>query len=127
MRIADDPGDTRKLRQFLRRALGVTTGDEDTRGGVGGMQPLNGVASLGIGGGRDGAGVHDHDIGGGGFRRGCAAALQQLALESGAVSLGGAAAELFNVEGRHLSFSAARNNTQNRPHKVHREGKSKNA
>jgi hypothetical protein len=76
----------------------------------------NGVARLGIRCGRDRAGVYDNDVGVGGFVRGGAAALAQLALEGGAVSLRGTAAELFDVKGRHLfSECESKNSTQGAP------------
>ena len=105
MRIADDPGNAGELRQFFGSALGVTAGDDDTRSRVGSVELANGVAGLSVRRGCDGAGVHNDDIGGRGFRRGSAAAIEQLALKGGAVRLSSAAAKLFDVKGRHLSLS----------------------
>ncbi|OLC83221.1 MAG: hypothetical protein AUH66_03100 [Acidobacteria bacterium 13_1_40CM_4_57_6] len=79
--IADDPGDAGKCGQFLGSALGIASGDDDSKGGVGGVKFSNGVAGLGVGGGGDGAGVDDDDICGG---------------------LRGATTELFDKEAGHL-------------------------
>src|SRR5882762_9613691 len=102
--IADDPGDTGERGQFFGSALGITAGDDDANGGVGGMKLANGVAGLGVGGGGDGAGVDDDDVGGGGRGSGSAATVEQLALQGGAVGLGGAATELFDEKSRHLEL-----------------------
>ena len=67
------------------------------------MDFADGVAGLGIGGGGDGAGVHDDDGGGVESRGEGAAAVEELALEGGAVGLRGAAAELLDEEGGHWS------------------------
>ena len=59
--IADHEGDAGEGGNFFRRALGVTAGNDDARGGIGGMDFADGVAGLGIGRSSDGAGVeHDH-------------------------------------------------------------------
>ncbi len=102
MGIADDPGDAGESGKFFRSTLGVAACDNEADGGVGGVELSNGFAGLSIGGGSDGAGVEDDDIGGCGRGGGGAAAIQQLALEGGAIGLGGAAAELFDKESRHL-------------------------
>src|SRR5207248_9339094 len=47
----------------LFRSLGITTSNDNADGGVGGVKLSNGVAGLSVGGGRDGAGVHDDDVG----------------------------------------------------------------
>ena len=100
VRIADDEGDAGECGDFFRGALGVTAGDDDARGGFGGVDFADGVAGLGIGGCGDGAGVqHDH-IGSCGFGW-YAALFAELAFDGGAVGLRGAAAELLNVEGGH--------------------------
>ena len=64
MRIADHPGDARKLRNFFRSALRVTTGDHDARSGIRAMNLAHGIARLRIGGGGYGAGVQHHDVSG---------------------------------------------------------------
>ena len=102
MRIADDPGYAGKCGQLFGSALSVTTGDDDADGGVGGVEFSNGVASLGVGGGRDRAGVDDDDVGGGGRDGKGTTTVKQLALEGSAIGLSGAATELFYNEARHL-------------------------
>ena len=121
MGIADDPGDAGEGGEFIGGALGVAAGDDDAGGGVGGVEFADGVASLGIGCGCYGAGVDDDDVGACGFERGSEAAIEELAFEGGAVSLGGAAAELFDVERGHWPhISTATNRTGQR---VRREEK----
>ncbi len=68
------------------------------------MKLANGVASLSVGGGRDGAGVDDDDVGGGRRGGGGAATVEQLAFDGGAIGLGGAATELFDEESGHLEL-----------------------
>src|SRR5882762_11649772 len=100
--IADDPGDTGEGGQFFGGALGVAAGDDNADGGVGGVKLSNGVASLSVGGGRDGAGVDDDDVGGCRGGGGGTTAVEQLALEGSAIGLRGAATELLDEKARHL-------------------------
>ena len=99
--IANDEGDARKGGDFFGGALGVAAGDENFCGGILRVDFADGVASLCVCGGGDGAGVDDDEFGV--LRRRCsgAAAVEELALDGGAVGLCGAAAELFDVERRH--------------------------
>ena len=99
--IADDPGDAGEDGEFLGSTLGVAASDDHARGGIGGVKFANGVASLGVSGRSYGAGVDDDDVGIGGFVRGNVATVEELAFEGGTISLRGAAAELFYVEGGH--------------------------
>ena len=99
--IADNPGDARKSGELFGGALGVATGDDDAGGGVCGVKLSDGVAGLRFGGGRDRAGVHDDNVSGRGFGCGGATAIEQLALDCGAVGLRGATAELLDIEGGH--------------------------
>jgi hypothetical protein len=96
--VADDPGDAGELGEFFGGALGVAAGDDDLGGGILGVDFADGVAGLGIGGGGDGAGVHNYDAGCARICGGGAAAVEELTLEGGAVGLGGAAAELLDVK-----------------------------
>jgi len=100
--IADYPGNTREGGDFFGSALGVAAGDVEACGGVGGVKLSNGVAGLGVSGGGHGAGVENQDVGKGGFGGRSAAAVEQLALDGGAVGLRGAATELLDEESRHL-------------------------
>jgi hypothetical protein len=65
------------------------------------VQLADGVASLGVGCGGYGASVQDYYVGGAWRICESAAAIEELAFDGGAVSLGGAAAELFDVESGH--------------------------
>jgi len=100
--IADDPGDAGKRGQFFGGALGVAPSDNEADGGVGGVKLANGVAGLRVGGGGYRAGVEDDDVGGTERRGGGVTGVEQLALDGGAIGLRGAAAELFDKEGRHM-------------------------
>ena len=123
MRVADNPGDAGKSSELFGGALGVAAGDNDACGGVGGVKLSNGVAGLGVGGGRDRAGVHDDDVSGGGLGCGGATAIEQLALDGGAIGLRGATAELLDIEGRHrFKIYKNKNSTQRSqsPHREHR-------
>src|SRR5260221_6306423 len=99
--IADNERDAGESGQFFGGALGVTAGDENFGGGILRVDFANGIAGLRVGGGCDGAGVDDDELGGLRRSRGCAAAVQELALDGSAVGLGGAAGELFDVESGH--------------------------
>ena len=99
--IADDERDTGEGRKFFGGALGVTTGDKDFGGRILRVDFANGIAGLCVGGGSDGAGVDDDELGVLRRSRGGAAAIKELAFDGGAVGLSGATAELFDVEGRH--------------------------
>src|ERR1700675_1864579 len=99
--VADYDGDAGEGGEFFRGARGVAAGDDDFGDGVGGVEFADGVASLSVGGGGDSAGVEDDDVGGGCRRGRGTAAVEELAFDGGAVGLGGAAAELLDVEGGH--------------------------
>ena len=103
MGIADDPGDAGEGGEFFGGTLSVAASDDDAGGRIGSVELANGIAGLGVGCSGDGAGVDDDDVGVGGFGRRSESAIYQLALEGGAVGLGGAAAELFDVEGGHFA------------------------
>ena len=105
VRVADNERNTGEGGEFFGSTLSVTAGDDDARGGTGGVEFADGVASLGIRRGSDGAGVENDDIGLGGAGGKREAAFEKLALDSGAVGLGGAAAKLFDKEGVHRRVS----------------------
>ena len=100
MRVTDNAADAGESGEFFWSALGVAAGDDDAGGGVCGVNFADSVASLGIGGGSDGAGVQDDDVG---VLPGCrgAATIEELAFDRSAIGLSGAAAKLFDVEGGH--------------------------
>ena len=101
VRIADDEGDSREDRKLFRGALGVAAGDDDARGGIGGVEFADGVARLGIGGSGDGTGVQNDDVSRMSAGGEMAALFAQLALEGGAIGLRCAAAKLFDVKRGH--------------------------
>ena len=100
--VADDPGNARKGSKLFGSALSVAAGDDDAGAGIGGVELANGVAGLGVGGGGDRTSIDHDDVGVRGFARRSKAAFEELALEGGAISLSGAAAELFDVKGGHF-------------------------
>ena len=69
--IADDEGNAGEGSDFFGRTLRITTGNEDARGRVGGVDFANRVTCLSVGGGSDRAGVENYYVGrgsGGGGR-----------------------------------------------------------
>ena len=101
MGIADDECDARKRGEIFRRALRVTYSDNNFGAGVGGMNFTDGVARLSVGSGSDGARVDYNKFGGIWIGGQGASLIAELALDGSAVGLGGATAELLDVEGRH--------------------------
>src|SRR5229473_1235231 len=99
--IADDEGYTWEGGDFFRGALGITASYEDACGGIGRVNFANGVTRLSVSGSRDRAGVENNDVGRGRVRDKSAALFAKLPLDSRAVGLGGAAAELLNKKGVH--------------------------
>ncbi len=73
------------------------------------MDFADGIAGLGVGGRGYRAGIEDNDGGGGRIGRGGIATVEELTFESGAISLGGAAAELLDEEGGHFRSERKRN------------------
>ena len=124
MRIANDPGDAGELAQFFGGALGVTAGDDEFRGWARVMKFADGVAGLGVCRGGDGASVDDDDIRARCIFGGQATAIEQLAFQGGAISLRGAAAELFDMESGHYISLSERKSFYKRDrleYRVHRE------
>jgi len=68
----------------------------------------DGVAGLAVSGGGYGARIENDYVGGVWGICNCAAAVEELAFYGGAVGLGGAAAELFYVEGGHRFIRIAK-------------------
>jgi hypothetical protein len=62
MGIADNIADLRESRQFLRRALGITTSKDNLRVGIASRDSSDHLTDLTVGFFRDRTGVHDHDI-----------------------------------------------------------------
>ena len=93
--------DTGERGKFFGRALCVTSGGDNFRGGIRSVEFADGVARLGIGGRCNSAGVDDDDVGNRGSRREIVSLRAKLALDGGGVGLCSTTTELFNVEGRH--------------------------
>lgn len=106
--VADDGGNAGDCCQLLRRALGVTAGDEDARGGIAAACAADEGAGGAIGFRGDRAGVDDDHIG---FSElACAASGGAEAFGDGfPVGAGGAAAEVLDVEGCGHGFSVRGN------------------
>ncbi len=121
MGIADDPRDAGEGREVLGSALCVTTGNDEASGGVLGVNLADGVASLSVGGRGDGTGVYDDEISYCRFGGGAATPFEQLAFEGGTIGLGGAAAELLDVEGRHRKTILRQRKNLRKSHTVHRD------
>ena len=100
VRIPHYPGHARELGHFFGGALGVAAGDNYARGMILRADFPDGVSSLRVRSGSNGAGVYDHDIGRG-FSRSGVAALQQLYFERGAIGLRGATSKLLNIKSWH--------------------------
>ena len=101
VRVADDKRNTGESSEFFGGALGITAGDEDFGRGILRVYFPDGVSGLSVGCSGDGASVDDDKFRAVWRRNRGATAVEQLALDSGAVGLGGAAAELFEVKGGH--------------------------
>ena len=114
MGIADDVGDAGESEKFFRGALGVAAGDDDFGGGILGVNFADSVAGLGVSGGSYGAGIEDYHVGGVCRIGEGAATIEELTFDGGTVGLGGAAAELFDVEGGHRFIRIAKRDGRRR-------------
>ena len=75
MGIANDEGNACETSDVFRGALRVTTSDNDACGRIRRVDLADGVASLSVGGGGDGAGIENNDVGRRALGRGRAALL----------------------------------------------------
>jgi len=98
--VADYGGDAGEGGDFFGCALGVASGDENFGVGIVALEAADGGAGVLVGGVSDGAGVEDDEVGVVFLGAGEAAGFE-LALERCAIGLGGAASEVFDVEGGH--------------------------
>lgn len=105
MGVAYDVSDAGESGEFFGRTLGVAAGDDDFCSGILSVEFADGVAGLGVGGGRDGTSIEHDDFGGMGVWAGRVAEVNELAFEGGAVGLRGPAPELLNVEGGHVDWN----------------------
>jgi len=101
VRIADDLGDAGDGGDFFGSALGVASRDDDLGVGILAVDAADGGAGIVIGGGGDGAGVEHDEFGAGDGGSAVESLLLELALDRGAVGLGGAASEILDVESSH--------------------------
>ena len=101
VRISDDEIYARQRSDFFRSTLRVAAGDDDSGIGILPAHSSNGGSRILIRSRGHGAGVKNDERGIGGIRRARQSALGELALESGAIRLGGATAEVFDEESGH--------------------------
>ena len=106
MAVADDGGDAGEIGELFRSALCVATGGDDARFGVEAMRAADVGAGFAVGFGGDAAGVDYDHIGSVGLMLRGVGGTQKRG-DCFAVGAGGAAAEVFDVEGvRHGSSLA---------------------
>jgi hypothetical protein len=98
MGIADYPFDAGHVGQLFRRPLRVAARNQDTGSGVFAMHAAHGLAHIAIGGRGDSASVEHHQVGLIALRNGDETFTQKQRLESGAISLCGAASEILDEE-----------------------------
>src|ERR1700688_2878279 len=103
--VADYGGDTGQSGDFRGSALGVASGDDDFCHRILALHAADGGAGVLIGGIRDRAGVENYEVGVGRGSAGETAGFE-LAFESGAVGLSGAASEVFDVKSLHGTIVA---------------------
>ncbi len=106
VRIAYDEGYAGESCDFLRSALGVASGDDDFASGIFALDAAEGGAGFLLGGGGHGAGIQNNDFRGGGAAGAVEAAVAELLFDGGAVGLGSAAAEIFDVKAGHRTILA---------------------
>ena len=99
--VADDIGNAGESGNFFGRALSIAARDKNASGGIGSVDFADGVASLSVSGGGDGAGVQNDDVGCGRIGSENAALFAELPLNGRAVGLSGAASELLDKKGAH--------------------------
>jgi len=98
--VANDATDAGQGGDFRGSTLSVTSGDDDFSQRILALHAADGGAGILIGGMRNRAGVQDYEVGVGRGGAGQAAGFE-LAFERGAVGLGGAASEIFDVVSAH--------------------------
>jgi hypothetical protein len=105
VRVTDYGGYAGQGGDFLGSALGIASGDNNSCQRVLALDAADGGAGVPIGGIGDGAGVQNDEVGLGGGGAGEGAGFE-LTIEGGAVGLGGAASEVFDVVGEHGAMVA---------------------
>src|SRR5260221_7976748 len=105
--IADNERDAGESGQFFGGALGVTAGDENFGGGILRVDFANGIAGLSVGGGGDGAGVDDDELGGLRRSRGWAATGGGVGFDGRTGRFGGGGAPMVGVERRTCARTGA--------------------
>src|ERR1700691_2378814 len=105
VRVANDGADAGECGDFFRSTLGVASGDDDFCRWILAADAADGSSGILIGGSGDGASVEQDEVGVRGGSAGQAASLE-LAFQGGAVGLGGAASEIYDVKGSHAIMVA---------------------
>jgi hypothetical protein len=104
VRVADHLRNARQGSDFFRSALGVAAGDHDLAAGILAVDAADGGARVLISGRSHAARINYHYFG---LSRGLGwlkPAVAELAFDSRAVGLGGAAAEVLYIETGHVSI-----------------------
>ena len=104
MGISHDQRDAFHAGQLLGRALRVAACDQNACLGMVAMDPAHGLAHFVVGGRGNGAGVEHDQAGAGGGRAGRKPFGGETGFDSGSISLGGAAAEIFYPEMLHYIY-----------------------
>jgi hypothetical protein len=103
MAIADHGMNTGQRGELLRRPLGITSGDQDARGGIFAVHSAQEGAGSAIGLGGYAAGVGDDHIGSAGARSRGQAAMAQLGADDFPVRPAGSTSEVLNVVFCHVA------------------------
>ncbi len=101
VRVTHDPSDAFQTSNLLRSALRVAACHQDAALGIAAMDAAHELADFRVSRGRDGAGVEDGDLALLNRADFSEPGLEQLLLQSGAIGLAGAAAEIENVKSSH--------------------------
>ena len=99
--ISNDEVDARQSRDLLRSALGITSGNDNSRLGILPPYPANGGARIPVGAGCDRAGIQDHNRSLGGVGSASYPLLFELAFKSGAIGLRGATTKILYKKSGH--------------------------
>src|SRR6266852_3967845 len=106
VRIAYNHGDAGQCSNFTGSALGVAAGNYYLAGGIFATDTADGGTGVLFGGSCDGAGVQHHELSGSGAAGSIQPPVAELLFDGGAVCLGGAAAEIFDVKAGHRTILA---------------------
>ena len=104
VRVADDATDLRQCGDFLRGALGVTSSYYDLAFGIVTTNAADRGAGVPVGFAGYGTGINHNNVGFSGMDGRAQALVDELALDDGAIGLGGAASEILYVKAPHGSI-----------------------